>query len=99
LVADPNVSMASALSDPLHGGANEEVLKMLEEIGFTDAAGEGSRPIHVRECLKFRNSQRILVCPFALTTDCGLLCGIGRDCSCERLGSIFLPRRSTPMLV
>ena len=34
--ADPYVSMAAAaaaLSGPLHGGANEEVLKMLEEIG------------------------------------------------------------------
>jgi hypothetical protein len=53
LVADPNVSMASTLARPLRGGANEEVLKMLEEIGSTDAAGEGSRPIHVSECLKF----------------------------------------------
>ena len=36
--ADPYVSMAAAaaaLSGPLHGGANEEVLKMLEEIGST----------------------------------------------------------------
>jgi citrate synthase len=34
--ADPYVSMAAAaagLSGPLHGGANEEVLKMLDEIG------------------------------------------------------------------
>jgi citrate synthase len=34
--ADPYLSMAaaaSALSGPLHGGANEEVLKMLDEIG------------------------------------------------------------------
>ena len=34
--ADPYVSMAAAaaaVSGPLHGGANEEVLKMLEEIG------------------------------------------------------------------
>jgi citrate synthase len=27
---------AAALSGPLHGGANEEVLKMLEEIGLKD---------------------------------------------------------------
>ena len=35
--ADPFVSVAAAaaaLSGPLHGGANEEVLKMLDEIGF-----------------------------------------------------------------
>jgi citrate synthase len=40
--ADPFVSTAAAaaaLSGPLHGGANEEVLKMLDEIG-----SEGSRP-------------------------------------------------------
>jgi citrate synthase len=37
--ADPYVSIAAAaaaLSGPLHGGANEEVLKMLEEIGSKD---------------------------------------------------------------
>jgi len=37
--ADPFVataSAASALSGPLHGGANEEVLKMLDEIGTKD---------------------------------------------------------------
>jgi citrate synthase len=37
--ADPFVSVAaaaSALSGPLHGGANEEVLKMLDEIGSKD---------------------------------------------------------------
>jgi citrate synthase len=37
--ADPFVSTAAAaaaLSGPLHGGANEEVLKMLEEIGSKD---------------------------------------------------------------
>ena len=36
---DPYLSLASAasaLSGPLHGGANEEVLKMLEEIGSKD---------------------------------------------------------------
>jgi citrate synthase len=36
---DPFLSLASAasaLSGPLHGGANEEVLKMLEEIGSKD---------------------------------------------------------------
>ncbi len=37
--ADPYVSLAAAaaaLSGPLHGGANEEVLKMLDEIGSKD---------------------------------------------------------------
>jgi len=37
--ADPYVSVAAAaaaLSGPLHGGANEEVLKMLDEIGTKD---------------------------------------------------------------
>src|ERR1700722_5213709 len=37
--ADPYLSVASAasaLAGPLHGGANEEVLKMLEEIGSKD---------------------------------------------------------------
>jgi citrate synthase len=37
--ADPYLSVAaaiSALSGPLHGGANEEVLKMLDEIGSKD---------------------------------------------------------------
>jgi citrate synthase len=37
--ADPYVSTAAAaagLSGPLHGGANEEVLKMLDEIGHVD---------------------------------------------------------------
>jgi citrate synthase len=38
--ADPFVSVAAAaaaLSGPLHGGANEEVLRMLDEIGFRSA--------------------------------------------------------------
>jgi citrate synthase len=38
-MADPYVSVsaaAAALSGPLHGGANEEVLKMLDEIGSKD---------------------------------------------------------------
>ncbi len=38
-LADPYVSVAAAaaaLSGPLHGGANEEVLKMLDEIGSKD---------------------------------------------------------------
>jgi citrate synthase len=38
-LADPFVSIAAAaaaLSGPLHGGANEEVLKMLDEIGSKD---------------------------------------------------------------
>ena len=37
--ADPNLTTsaaAAALSGPLHGGANEEVLKMLDEIGSKD---------------------------------------------------------------
>ena len=48
--ADPYVTTAAAaaaLSGPLHGGANEEVLRMLDEIGSKDnipglhRAGEG----------------------------------------------------------
>ena len=41
--ADPYVSVASAASalyGPLHGGANEQVLRMLREIGTKDRAGE-----------------------------------------------------------
>lgn len=41
--ADPYVSVAAsaaALSGPLHGGANEEVLKMLDEIGSVDRVPE-----------------------------------------------------------
>ena len=34
--ADPFVATAAALSGPLHGGANEEVLKMIDEIGSKD---------------------------------------------------------------
>src|SRR5437588_2093310 len=37
--ADPFVALAAAaaaLSGPLHGGANEEVLKMLDQIGSKD---------------------------------------------------------------
>ena len=40
--ADPFLSMAaaaSALSGPLHGGANEEVLRMIDEIGNIDNIG------------------------------------------------------------
>ncbi len=42
-LADPYVSTAAAaaaLSGPLHGGANEEVLKMLDEIGSKDRIPE-----------------------------------------------------------
>jgi citrate synthase len=45
--ADPFVATAAAaaaLSGPLHGGANEEVLKMLDEIGSKDKV-----PAHVRQ--------------------------------------------------
>ncbi len=41
--ADPYVAVAAsaaALSGPLHGGANEEVLKMLDEIGSVDRVPE-----------------------------------------------------------
>ncbi|HEX6587996.1 MAG TPA: citrate synthase [Longimicrobiales bacterium] len=41
--ADPYVSLAgaaAALYGPLHGGANEQVLRMLREIGTKDRAGE-----------------------------------------------------------
>ena len=34
--ADPFLATAAALSGPLHGGANEEVLRMLDEIGSKD---------------------------------------------------------------
>jgi citrate synthase len=45
--ADPFVATAAAaaaLSGPLHGGANEEVLKMLEEIGSKDKV-----PAHIKQ--------------------------------------------------
>jgi citrate synthase len=45
--ADPYVCVAAAaaaLSGPLHGGANEEVLKMLEEIGSKDRV-----PAYIKE--------------------------------------------------
>jgi citrate synthase len=48
-LAEPFVSAATALSGSLHGGANEEVLKMLDEIGSKDpclvvpGAGQGGR--------------------------------------------------------
>jgi len=45
-LADPSVATAAAaaaLSGPLHGGANEEVLKMLDEIGSKDKV-----PAHVK---------------------------------------------------
>ena len=32
----PTIAAAAALSGPLHGGANEEVLKMLDVIGSKD---------------------------------------------------------------
>ena len=46
--ADPYLSVAaaaSALSGPLHGGANEKVLKMLDEIGSKDNVAEYIRRI------------------------------------------------------
>jgi len=46
--ADPFLAMASAaaaLSGPLHGGANEEVLRMLDEIGSKDHIPEYIRKI------------------------------------------------------
>ena len=50
--ADPFVSTAAAaaaLSGPLHGGANEEVLKMLDEIGSKDKVPEYIKKVKVGE--------------------------------------------------
>jgi citrate synthase len=55
-LTDPYAVIASAvgtLAGPLHGGANEEVLSMLEEIGST----ENVRP-YVEKCLQ--NKQKIM---------------------------------------
>lgn len=49
-LADPFVSVAAAatLSGPLHGGINEEVLKMLDEIGSKDPCLEQLKAGHGR---------------------------------------------------
>jgi citrate synthase len=51
--ADPYLTMAgaiAALSGPLHGGANEEVLKMLDEIGSTDHIPAYIQKVKSGEC-------------------------------------------------
>ncbi|MCC6857879.1 MAG: citrate synthase [Bryobacterales bacterium] len=50
--ADPYVSVAAAaaaLSGPLHGGANEEVLRMLDEIGSLDRVPEHIKKVKAGE--------------------------------------------------
>ncbi|MGE5644385.1 MAG: citrate synthase [Acidobacteriota bacterium] len=52
-LADPYLSTAAAaaaLSGPLHGGANEEVLHMLAEIGSKDRIPEFIRRVKAGEC-------------------------------------------------
>jgi citrate synthase len=52
-LADPYMTMAgaiAALSGPLHGGANEEVLKMLDEIGSTDHIPAYIQKVKSGEC-------------------------------------------------
>ena len=51
--ADPYVTTAAAaaaLSGPLHGGANEEVLRMLDEIGSKDRIPEYLKRVEAGEC-------------------------------------------------
>ncbi|HWR54243.1 MAG TPA: citrate synthase [Bryobacteraceae bacterium] len=52
-LADPYLSTAAAiaaLSGPLHGGANEEVLRMLDEIGSKDRVPEYIKKVKAGEC-------------------------------------------------
>ncbi len=52
-LADPYLSTAgaiAALSGPLHGGANEEVLRMLDEIGSKANIGSFIRKVKAGEC-------------------------------------------------
>ena len=44
-------SAAAALAGPLHGGANEEVLKMLDEIGTKDKV-----PAYIKKVKEGRDS-------------------------------------------
>ncbi len=51
--ADPYITAAAAiaaLSGPLHGGANEEVLRMLDEIGSKDRIPEYVKKVKAGEC-------------------------------------------------
>jgi citrate synthase len=51
--ADPYITTAAAtaaLSGPLHGGANEEVLRMLDEIGSKDRIPEYIKKVKAGEC-------------------------------------------------
>jgi citrate synthase len=60
--ADPFVSMAgaaAALYGPLHGGANEQVLRMLAEIGSADKVGEFVKRVKNREALLMGFGHRV----------------------------------------
>lgn len=60
--ADPYSSAAAAaaaLYGPLHGGANEEVLRMLEEIGSKDKVPEIIRQVKERKRLLFGFGHRV----------------------------------------
>lgn len=60
--ADPYVSMAaaaSALYGPLHGGANEQVLRMLNEIGSKDNIPEYIRKVKAKEVLLMGFGHRV----------------------------------------
>jgi citrate synthase len=60
--ADPYVSTAAAaaaLYGPLHGGANEEVLRMLKEIGAKERVPEYIRRVKAREVLLMGFGHRV----------------------------------------
>ncbi len=60
--ADPFVSMAgaaAALYGPLHGGANEQVLSMLAEIGSADKVGDFVKRVKNREALLMGFGHRV----------------------------------------
>ncbi|MGB5874515.1 MAG: citrate synthase [Bacteroidota bacterium] len=60
--ADPFVSMAgaaAALYGPLHGGANEQVLRMLAEIGSADKVGDFVKRVKNREALLMGFGHRV----------------------------------------
>ena len=61
-LADPYLTMAgaiAALSGPLHGGANEEVLKMLDVIGSTDHIPAYIQKVKSGECKLMGFSHRV----------------------------------------
>lgn len=60
--ADPYVCMAAAaaaLYGPLHGGANEQVLRMLKEIGTVEAVPEYIKRVKAREVLLMGFGHRV----------------------------------------